>query len=166
VNVNPNPTFNGSFLFAGTETASGFTDFLIGVASNYNQADSQTFYARHKYAAAFAQDSWRILSLSYVGSQAHHLLLVYSANPGNPALCLALSKPDAVAPQSSTWGPFAEDATYITAAGKVINGTRGPFGSNFSNDGFGGSFGNSSYNPLEGSLGHTSSVLDMMPGCR
>ena len=34
-----------------------------------------------------------VLSLSYVGSQAHHLLLVYSANPGNPALCLALSKP-------------------------------------------------------------------------
>ena len=39
-----------------------------------------------------------LLSLSYVGSQAHHLLMVYSANPGNPALCLALSKPDAVAP--------------------------------------------------------------------
>ena len=52
VNVNPNPTFNGSFLFAGTETGSEFADFLIGVASNYNQADSQTFYARHKYAAS------------------------------------------------------------------------------------------------------------------
>ena len=25
-----------------------------------------------------------LLSLSYVGSQAHHLLLVYSNNPGNP----------------------------------------------------------------------------------
>ena len=51
VNVNPNPTFNGSFLFTGTETGSDFADFLIGVASNYNQADSQTFYARHKYAS-------------------------------------------------------------------------------------------------------------------
>jgi len=59
VNVNPNPTFNGSFLFAGSETGSEFADFLIGVASNYNQADSQTFYGRHKYAAGFAQDSWR-----------------------------------------------------------------------------------------------------------
>ena len=28
-----------------------------------------------------------LFSVSYVGSQAHHLLLVYSANPGNPALC-------------------------------------------------------------------------------
>jgi hypothetical protein len=365
VNVNPNPTFNGSFLFAGTETGSEFADFLIGVASNYNQADSQTFYGRHKYASAFVQDSWRIrrnltlnyglrwdlmqywsekynqipafnlgqqskvyptaptglvyptdagvpntlvpqrnrfaprlglayspnkddgwlgkltggpgktsiragfgifysviqgntiaidepqppyglsytspapplfatpfisaadgathvqpfpltfpplnasvnhpnpnidfspylpqagmtspfrgntypynnnyflsierelhadtvLSLSYVGSEAHHLLLVYSANPGNPALCLALSKRDAVAPGSSTCGPFAEDATYITAAGKIIHGTRGPFGSNFSNDDFEGSFGNSTYNAFEASLRHTSGAVDVM----
>ena len=46
VNVNPNATFNGSFLFAGSETGSDFADFLIGVATNYNQADSQTFYGR------------------------------------------------------------------------------------------------------------------------
>jgi len=365
VNVNPNPTFNGSFLFTGTETGSDFADFLIGVASNYNQADSQTFYARHKYAAGFVQDSWRarpdltlnfgmrwdlmqywsekynqipafnlgqqskvyptapaglvyptdegvpptlvpqknrfaprvglayspsksdgllgkifggsgktsiragfgmfysviegntiaidepqppyglsytspapplfatpfisaangdthvqpfpltfpplnasmshpnpnidfspylpqagmttpyrgntypynenyvfsierqlakdtLLNLSYVGSQAHHLLLIYSANPGNPALCLALSKPSAVAPGSPVCGPFAEDATYVTAAGKTIHGTRGPFGSNFSNDDFEGSFGNSNYNALEASLRHSSNRLDLM----
>jgi hypothetical protein len=62
VNVNPNATFNGSFLFSGSETGSDFADFLIGVASNYNQADSQAYYGRHKYAAAFVQDSWRIRS--------------------------------------------------------------------------------------------------------
>jgi hypothetical protein len=365
VNVNPNPTFNGSFLFTGTETGSEFADFLIGVASNYNQADSQTFYARHKYASAFVQDSWRVknnltfnfgvrwdlmqywsekynqipafnlgqqskvyptaptglvyptdagvpntlvpqksrfaprlglayspnksdgilgkiiggpgktsiragygifysviegntiaidepqppyglsytspapplfatpfisaadgathvqpfplvfpplnasvsnpnpnidfssylpqagmttpyrgntypynenyffsiereihantvATLSYVGSQAHHLLLVYSANPGNPALCLALSKPSAVAPGSPTCGPFAEDATYTAANGTVYQGTRGPFGPNFSNDDFEGSFGNSNYNAFEASLRHTSGRLDMM----
>src|SRR5437870_2521731 len=60
VNVNPNPTFNGSFAFFGTETGFDLADFLIGVASNYNQADSQTFYGRHKYAAAFLQDSWKV----------------------------------------------------------------------------------------------------------
>src|SRR5579862_5367689 len=60
VNVNPNPTFNGSFAFFGTETGLDFADFLIGVASNYNQADSQTFYGRHKYAAAFLQDTWKV----------------------------------------------------------------------------------------------------------
>ncbi len=365
VNVNPNPTFNGSFLFTGTETGSEFADFLLGVASNYNQADSETYYARHKYAAAFAQDSWRfrtnltfnlglrwdlmqywsekynqiptfnlgqqsevyptaprglvyptdagvpstlvpgksvfaprfglayspnrsggvlgkiiggpgktsiragyglfysviqgntiaidqpqppyglsytspapplfatpfisaadgavhvqpfplafpplnasadhpnanvdfspylpqagmttpyrgntypysgnyflslerqlgmstLVTLAYVGSQAHHLLLVYSANPGNPALCLALSRPDMVAPGSPTCGPFAEDATYTTAAGNVIKGTRGPFGSNFSNNDFEGSFGNAAYNALEASVRRASRNLDVM----
>ena len=103
-----------------------------------------------------------VLSLSYVGSQAHHLLLVYSANPGNPALCLALSKPSAVAPGSPTCGPFGEDATYTTASGQTIQGTRGPLGSNFANDDYEGSFGNSSYNAFEASLRHTSGRLDLM----
>src|SRR5262249_13313738 len=60
VNVNPNPTFNGSFAFFGTETGSDFADFLIGVGSNYNQADSQSYYGRHKYAGGFGQDSWKV----------------------------------------------------------------------------------------------------------
>ena len=62
VNVNPNPTFNGSFLFSGTETGNDFADFLVGVASNYNQADSQAYYIRHNYAGGFVQDSWRATS--------------------------------------------------------------------------------------------------------
>ena len=365
VNVNPNATFNGAFTFYGTETGSDFADYLLGVASNYNQADSQTYYGRHKYAGGFVQDSWRIrpgltfnyglrwdlmqywsekynqiptfilgeqskvfptaplslvypgdkgvpntlvpqsnrfsprlglayspsksdgllgkiiggpgktsiragfgmfysviqgntiaidepqppyglsytspapplfatpfvnaadgsmhvqpfpltfptlnasvnhpgpnidfspflpqagmttpnpnntypynvnyvlsverqlgkntlLNLGYVGSQAHHLLLVYSTNPGNPALCLALSNPSAVAPGTTTCGPYAEDATYVTAAGKTIQGTRGPLGSNYSNDAYQGSFGNSSYNAFEASLRHSSGRLDIM----
>lgn len=354
VNVNPNATFNGSFLFSGSETGSDFADFLIGVASNYNQADSQAYYGRHKYAAAFAQDAWRIrsnltlnygvrwelmqywsekynqiptfvpgeqskvyptapvslvypsdpgvpntlvpqrnrfspriglawspgktghtsiragygifysviqgntigidepqppyglsytssgeplfatpfinsadgtvhvnpfpltfpplnatashpnpgidyspflpqagmtapppwntypynenyfvsiehqlaantlLSLSYVGSQAHHLLVVYSANPGDPALCLALSHPTAVAPGTPVCGPFGEDTTYVTAAGKVVNGTRGPLGPAFANDDYDASIGNSSYNSLQASLRHSGKGLDLM----
>ncbi len=365
INVNPNPTYNGSFLFAGTETGLDFADFLIGVASNYNQADSQTYYERHKYAAAFAQDSWRIrpnltinygvrwdrmeywyekynqeptfelgqqsqvfptaplglvyptdvgvprtlvpaankfsprigiawspgnstgwlgkiiggpgktsvrsgygvfysviqgqtlafdlpqppyglsytspgpplfatpfitaangsfqgnpfpltfpplnttvnnpdsnvnfsvfepiagatgpnprntypynenyflsierqlaantvLSLAYVGSQAHHLLLTYSVNPGNPALCLALSTPSSVAPGSATCGPFGEDTQYVSASGQVYNGTRGPYGSAFSNDDFEGSFGNSTYNSFQATLRHTGRTISFL----
>src|SRR5271165_4926233 len=62
LNVNPNPTFNGSFLLSGSQTGIDFADFLIGVASNYNQADSQAYYIRHKYFGGFAQDSWRATS--------------------------------------------------------------------------------------------------------
>lgn len=367
VNVNPDATFNGSFLFTGSETGLDFADFLIGVASNYNQADSQTYYGRHKYAAAFAQDSWRlksnltlnyglrwdlmqywsekynqvptfilgeqskvyptaplslvyptdqrvpntlvpqrsrfspriglayspsrtggllgklaggagktsirasygifystiegntiaidepqppyglsytspgpplfatpfitaadgtvhaqpfpltfppldasesrpnsnidfspflplagmtapppgntypynesysfsverqvsaetVVSLSYVGSQAHHLLVVYSANPGNPALCLALSKRNAVAAGTPTCGPFGEDTTYHTATGQTVQGTRGPLGPSFANDDYDASIGNSNYNSFQASLRHSGPRLNLSVG--
>jgi len=352
VNVNPNATFNGSFLFSGSETGSDFADFLLGVASNYNQADSGPYYGRHKYAAGFVQDSWRVrpnltinvgvrwdlmqywsekynqiptflpgeqsrvfptapvglvyptdpgvsntlvpgsnrfsprlgiayspdqktsiragygifysviqgntigvdepqppyglsyttsgeplfatpfvnsadgsvhvnpfpltfpplnasihhpnpnldfsqfvpqagmtapppwntypynenyffsierqfgaktvASVSYVGSQAHHLLVVYSANPGNPTLCLALSRPGAVAPGTPTCGPFGEDTTYTTAAGAVLQGTRQGLGPAFANDDYDSSTGNSNYNSLQANLRHSSRRLDLM----
>src|SRR5262249_3549270 len=98
-----------------------------------------------------------VMSLSYVGSQAHHLLLTYSLNPGNPALCLGLSTAASVAPGSATCGPFGEDTEYVSAAGRTYEGTRGPFGSAFSNDGFEGSFGNSSYNSFQATLRHSGS---------
>ncbi len=351
VNVLPDATFNGSFLFSGSETGSDFADFLLGVASNYNQAQSGPYYGRHKYAAGFVEDSWRVtprltlnggvrwellrywsekynqiptfspgqqskvyptapaglvyptdpgipptlapqrsrfspragvayatgktsvragygifysviqgntigvdepqppyglsytssgrplfatpfinsatgeahvnpfpvtlaplnaslshpnpnvdyapflpqsgmtapppwntypynenyflsverqvtssgvLSLTYSGSQAHHLLVVYSANPGNPALCLALSRPSAVAPGTSTCGPFGEDSTYITSGGQTVNGTRGPLGSSFQNNDYEGSIGNSAYHALEASLRLSGHRLDLM----
>ncbi|HEX5229655.1 MAG TPA: TonB-dependent receptor [Bryobacteraceae bacterium] len=367
VNVNPNPTFNGSFLFSGSETGTDFADFLLGVASNYNQADSQSYYIRHRYYGAFVQDSWRarnnltlnygvrwdrmeywsekynqiptflpgeqsavfptappgivyvgdegvpntlvpssnrfsprlgiayspafkdgwiakltggpdktsiragygiyysviegntmaidepqppyglsytspgpplfatpfvtasngafngnpfplrfpplntsiknpnssfdfsvfepiagmtapppwntypynenyflsierqlggdtVLSLAYVGSQAHHLLLVYSANPGNPALCLALSRPSAVAPGSPTCGPFGEDTTYTTASGQVLQGTRAGLGPAFSNDDYDASVANSNYNSFELTLRHSTKNLTFLVG--
>jgi hypothetical protein len=368
VNVNPNATFNGSFSFFGSETGSDFADFLIGVASNYNQADSMSYYPRHKYISGFAQDSWRIkpnltlnyglrwelmqywsekynqepvqvlgqqskvyptapaglvyptdagvptalvpqrnkfsprlglayspnradgllgkilggpgktsvragygiyyseiqgnllafdepqppyglsytspapplfatplvsakdgavhvqpfplvfpplnasvnhpnpnidfspffpqagmtapkttdtypynenyflsierqltgntvLSFSYVGSQAHHLILVHSNNPGDPALCLKLSQPSAVKPGTATCGPFAEDATYVTASGQTTNGTRGPFGGpDFSNNGWEDSVGNSNYNSFQADLRHSGKRLNISVG--
>ena len=365
INVNPNPTFNGSFQFTGSETGSDFADFLIGVASNFNQADSMSFYGRHKYASAFAQDTWRItprltlnyglrwelmqywsekynqiptfalgeqskvypgapiglvypgdpgvpntlvpernrfaprfglaytpkmsnrtlgkilgqpgktslragygifysviqgntiaidepqppyglsytgqgvlfptpfinaatgqthvnpfplkfppfgasashpnpidfspflplagmtapppgntfpyaenyflsierqlgadtvLSFSYVGSEAHHLLVVYSANPGNPALCLSLSQPLAVAPGTPTCGPFGENNVYTTASNQTISGTRGPLGPAFANDDYDSSIGNSNYNSFEADVRHSGKRLNFSVG--
>ena len=48
-------------------------------------------------------DANTMLDLSYVGSEAHHLLVVYSANPGNPALCLSLP---IVVPGSNSGNPI------------------------------------------------------------
>jgi len=68
VNVNPDATFNGTFLFNGYQTGSTFADFLVGAPNLFTQADSQTYYPRHKYVGWYAQDSWRVrpsLTLNY-----------------------------------------------------------------------------------------------------
>lgn len=103
-----------------------------------------------------------VLSLSYVGNQAHHLLVLEEANPGNPALCLSLSQPNEVAPGSATCGPFGENTVYTTPSGTVINGTRGPLGPAFGSDSYQTSIGNSNYNALQASLRHSSGPLQLL----
>lgn len=60
VNMHPNATFNGTFIFSGTETGSDFADFLLGIPSNYIQSAGGGFYLRNKYAGFYGQDSWRV----------------------------------------------------------------------------------------------------------
>ena len=352
VNINPDAVYNGSFLFQGTETGSDFADFLLGIASSYNQADSRAFYLRNRYAGVFAQDTfqisprltlnyglrwdllppWRekfnqmqtlipgqqsavypgapaglvfpgdsgvpatlapashtnlaprfgiawspdtktvirasyglfytaieglsagimsanppygydydsvapplftspfvtassgqsvgqrfpepipssaasasnpnnsvdwspylpitgvpsfyhgnvtpytesyavaieheiardtVLTASYNGAQAHHLLVLISANPGNPALCLGLSQPRDVIPGTPTCGPFGESGTYIASTGQTIPGTRGPFGPDFAAVTYQKTIGNSAYNAFDLSLRHAGRSLDL-----
>jgi hypothetical protein len=352
VNIDPDAVYNGSFLFQGTETGSDFADFLLGIASSYNQADSRAFYLRNRYAGLFAQDTWQILpkltlnyglrwdllppwsekynqmqtlvpgrqsvvypgaptgllfpgdpgvpdtlaptrrtnfaprvgvayspdpktgirasygvfytaieglsagimsanppygysydssapplfatpfvtassgqnmgqpfpepipafgasaanpnnsvdwpqylpitgvpsfyhgnvtpysesytiaverevarntilSASYAGTQAHHLLVLISANPGNPALCLSLSRPQDVMPGTPTCGPFGESGTYTTPSGQTVQGTRGPFPAQFAAVTYQKTIGNSAYDALDVSLRHTGQSLDL-----
>jgi hypothetical protein len=68
VNINSNSINNGSFVFQGTETGLDFADYLIGVASTYEQGDASGFYIRNKYTGAFAEDTWQArsnLTLNY-----------------------------------------------------------------------------------------------------
>ena len=62
VNVIPNAIFDGTFIFDGYQTTNDFADFLIGTPNQFNQQDSESYYPRHKYAAWYGQDSWRIES--------------------------------------------------------------------------------------------------------
>jgi len=105
-----------------------------------------------------------MLSASYVGSQSHHLLLVYSANPGNPALCLSLSQVTQVAPGSPTCGPFGEETIYTSAAGVVYNGTRQGLGPDYGNDDYDATIGNASFNALELTLRYTTANLGFLIG--
>jgi hypothetical protein len=111
-----------------------------------------------------------VLSISYAGSEGHHLLLVYSADPGNPALCLALNQPG-ILPAGTSCGPGGENTNYnlmqpftfggVTyPAGTTLQGTRlglNPSlinnhvttGNYFGNNDYDASIGNSNYNALQ-----------------
>jgi hypothetical protein len=105
-----------------------------------------------------------VLSLSYVGTQGHHLMDDLDDNPGVPSLCLSVSQTNEVLPGTPTCGPFGENGTYHPVTGGVINGTRAPFGPLFGGNGYYDTMGNSRYNALEATLRHTSGRMAFLAG--
>jgi hypothetical protein len=105
-----------------------------------------------------------VLSVNYVGTEGHRLLVLEEANPGDPALCLFLSNPANLAAGQTPCGPFGEDSTYVTNTGAVYDGTRGPLGSNFGSDANQATIGNSDYNALQVTLRHSSRRLTVLAG--
>jgi hypothetical protein len=122
---------------------------------------TNTFPYAENYFLSFqrALDANTVLNLSYVGSQAHHLLAVYSSNPGNPALCLALNQ------AGQSCGPGGENpstpyvpTTTFTVGGKTyqanvpIDCTRQGLNCSFGNDDYEASIGNSNFNSFQATL--------------
>jgi hypothetical protein len=105
-----------------------------------------------------------VLTLSYTGNQAHHLLVVQEANPGNSALCLSLSDPSQVAPGRPTCGPFAENRIFTRKSGEVVNGTRGPLGPNYGSVTAQKTIANSTYNAFEANLRYAGKRSDFLLG--
>jgi hypothetical protein len=105
-----------------------------------------------------------VLSAGYVGTQAHHLLVIQEVNPGDPAACLALSTTASVAAGSATCGPFGESSNYTTAAGHVVQGTRTDFGPAFGSVNLQRTIANSHDNALEVSVKHTTRSLFLQLG--
>ena len=104
-----------------------------------------------------------LLTMSYVGSQAHHLLVIVPANPGNAALCLSVSQLSQVAPGSPTCGPFSEGGLFTKADGEVVQ-VRGPFSSQFDAVTYQKTIGDSNYNSLAMNLRHHSKSLEILAG--
>jgi hypothetical protein len=105
-----------------------------------------------------------VASVSYVGAVGRHNLTYIEANPGDPALCLYLSDPANVAPNTGTCGPNGEQNQYIEANGTVVNGTRTRFGTNIGANSFMSSTASSSYNSLQLSLKHTEKYANFLIG--
>ncbi len=122
-------------------------------------------YTQH-YDFSFQRElrGHNIMSLSYVGTQSHHLPSSVASNPGNPALCLSLANPAAVASTSPTCGPYGENQVYTRTDGTVVNSTRTVYGSLFGDNALIQTIGNSNYNSLQTSLRHSSGRLDVLLG--
>ena len=103
------------------------------------------------------------LRMSYVGSQAHHLLVLTSADPGNAALCLGVSQSSQVLPGTPTCGPFSEGGLFTKADGAKVQ-VRGPFSSSFDGITYQKTMGSSNYNAFEVSLRHNGRSLELMAG--
>ncbi len=90
-----------------------------------------------------------VLTLAYVGTQGHKLISQYSANPGNPALCMQLNQLGA----TPTCGPFGEQTTYALPNGSQVFGTRTALGSAFgSGNTYTANISNSNYNSFQASV--------------
>jgi hypothetical protein len=149
---NPNPNVD----WAPFLPISGLPGYYPGSVSPYSE--QYTFSIQRQIGKS------TLLTASYLGGQSHHLLALLEANSGNPALCLSVSQVSQVAPGTPTCGPFGESNLYTTAAGTIINGSRGPFGQNFGSVDWLTTIGNANYNALQLSVRHTTRTLELQAG--
>jgi hypothetical protein len=131
---------------------------------NYSTTNRIPYTEEYMWSVDRGLGTHTVVSVNFVGTQAHRLLVLEESNPGNASLCLFLSHPANLAPGQTPCGPFGEDRTYRTAAGQVYQGTRGPLGSNFGSNANQATIGNSSYNALQITLRHTSKRLNVLAG--
>jgi hypothetical protein len=146
--TNPNSTINWNQYLPIT----GVPSFYHGNVPPYTES----------YTLAIQREIARntVLSVAYVGSESHHQLVLISANPGNPAECLALNAAGA----TPTCGPFGEGDTYTLPNGQTVQGTRGPFSPQFDAVTYQKTIGNANYNALQVDLRHQSGPLQVLVG--
>ncbi len=131
---------------------------------NYPTTNHIPYTEEYMFSLERGVGNHTVLSVNYVGTQGHRLLVLDEANPGDPSLCLFLSDPSNLASGQTPCGPFGEDSTYITSTGQVYNGTRGPLGSNFGSNANQATMGTSHYNSLQVMVRHASKRLNVLAG--
>ena len=147
------------------DTSINWADFLpIGTSPAFYYKNVLPYSEEYELSLQRQLGSATLLSLSYVGSQGHHLLSSLEANAGDPALCLGVSQSNQVQEGTSTCGPNGENGVYSPVAGGTINSTRGPFGPNFTSEGYFITSGKSRYNSLQASVRERFSHLSFLAG--
>ena len=129
---------------------------VIPVDNRLPYAEEYSFSVQREFGSA------TLLSLSYVGSQAHRLYATLEANPGDPAVCLSVSQLSQVIPGTAACSPFGENGTYYPITGGVITTTRTPFNSAFGSDAYISTMANSNYNSFLATFRHAVGRLEFL----
>jgi carboxypeptidase family protein len=148
-----------------TSGAVDFTNFLpIGTSPAFWHENVLPYTEEYQLSVQRQLGSATLLTASYVGTQGHHLLSSLEANLGNAALCQSVSQQSQVLPNTPTCGPNGENGVYFPVSGGTINGTRSPFGQNFTSNGYFITIGDSSFNSLQLSVRQHISRLEFLAG--
>jgi len=147
-----------------TDTPINWANFLpIGTSPAFWYRNVLPYTEEYQLSVQRELGPHTLLSASYVGSQGHHLLSSLEANPGDPNLCLSVHDPSQVVAGTQTCGPNAETGTFQPVGGGTVV-VRGPYGANFSSDGYFMTVGKSSYNSVQLSLRQRISRLEFLAG--
>ena len=148
----------------------------IGSSPAFNNHNRLPYAEEYELSVEHQITPADLVTLSYVGTQAHRLLSSESANPGSPALCLQLAAEGAIAVGTTnvTCGPGNENLVYALPGGGFQPGTRLNFPGTtlpggtpivpFGNDSYFITAGSSSYNSGQINYRHTSGRLQTLIG--
>jgi hypothetical protein len=145
---NPDTSINWAFYEPISSSPGWYHGNILPYSENYHFSFERQF------------GSNTVMTLSYVGSQGHHLLVNLEFNPSNPALCLSVSQPSQVAPGSPTCGPFSEDNIFTTASGQNL--VVRPLAPGLGSNGLYTTIGNSNFNALEASIRHQTGRMEFL----
>jgi hypothetical protein len=151
-----------------------FDKFYPLYSPGYNVKNAIT-YAEH-YHLTLQRELSRsmVVTVGYVGTQAHRLEVNLQPNIGDANLCLGLSQPDEVAAGTQQCGPYAEPSVYTRADGSAVYGTFVGLGNQqlgettshgrvtFDPTPIVSNLGNSNYNSLQVSLERTAGDLSFL----
>jgi hypothetical protein len=147
-----------------TDTPINWANFLpIGTSPAFWYRNVLPYTEEYQLSIQRELGPGTLVSASYVGSQGHHLLSSLEANPANPVVCLSVHDASQVISGTQTCGPNAETGTFQPVGGGTVV-VRGPYGANFSSDGYFMTVGKSGYNSVQLSLRQRISRLEFLAG--
>ena len=103
------------FPFTNDPKTINFAQFLpIGGSPGFDYRARLPYSHHYDFSIQRQIASSSLLTIAFVGTEGHHLIVQREANPGNAALCLA----------TPGCGPFGEDNIYTLSNGQSVYGTR------------------------------------------